>query len=136
VTAKPAADGSIHLRAADCEIHGGEMAIEPEFQNLGMWHGGNDQAVWTMEITAAGRYRVELQYACDGSSAGNTLELEDGDAKLTYRVAGTGRWSDYIVTKIGEMALRSGSQRLVVKPAAPLHGALLDLKEIRLVPAK
>jgi putative heme-binding domain-containing protein len=131
---KPGADGVLHLRAADCEIHGGEITFEAEFQNLGMWHGENDHAVWSIEVPKAGRYRVELRFACDNGSAGNTVVIQSGDAKVEWRVAGTGRWADYVDKAIGEVELAEGRRQIVARPAAPLRGALIDLKEVKLIP--
>jgi putative heme-binding domain-containing protein len=131
---KPGADGVLHLRASDCEIHGGEITFEAEFNNLGMWHGENDHVAWSMEVPKAGRYRVEISYACDNSSAGNTLVIQAGDSKLEFRVAGTGRWADYVDKPIGELDLPAGRLRLVARPAGAVRGALIDLKEVRLIP--
>jgi putative membrane-bound dehydrogenase-like protein len=135
-TAKPGAEGLIRLRASECEIRGNEITFESDFHNLGMWHGEGDTASWTVEVPKDQRYRVDIIYACDNASAGNTMVIEAGDAKLTTRVAGTGRWSDYVTVKIGELDLKAGSQRVTARPGAALRGALLDLTEVRLVPVK
>jgi putative membrane-bound dehydrogenase-like protein len=131
---KSSADGVLHLRAADCEIHGGDITFEAEFSNLGMWHGENDHAVWSIEVPKPGRYRIELRYACDNGSAGNTLVIQAGDAKVEWRVAGTGRWADYVDKSIGEVELSAGRKQITARPAVPLRGALIDLKEIKFIP--
>jgi putative heme-binding domain-containing protein len=128
------ADGVLHLRAADCEIHGSDITFETEFGNLGMWHGEGDHALWSLEVPKDGKYRVDMNYACDNSVAGNSFTLSIGDAKLTHKVVGTGRWSDYGNARLGEVELKSGRQRMTVRPAGPVRGALLDLREIKLVP--
>jgi putative heme-binding domain-containing protein len=130
---KPGADGVLHLRASDCEIHGEAITFEPEFKNLGMWHGENDHAAWSIEIAKPGRYRVEITYACDNASAGNTLMIQSGEAKVEFRVAGTGRWADYLEKPVGELTFPAGLGRIVARPAGPLRGALIDLKEIKLI---
>jgi putative heme-binding domain-containing protein len=130
------ADGVLHLRAADCEIHGGDITFEAEFANLGMWHGEGDHAVWSLEVPNDGKYRVDMNYACDNSVAGNSLVLSIAESILTHKVAGTGRWSDYGNARLGEVELKSGRQRMTVRPAGPVRGALLDLREIKLTPVK
>ena len=130
------ADGVLHLRAAEAEIHGGALTFEPEFGNLGMWHGEGDHAIWSLDVPQPGKYRIEMNYACDAGSAGNSFVLTIGEAKLTHKVAGTGQWSNYGDVRLGVVELAAGRQRLAIRPAGPVRGALLDLRELRLVPVK
>jgi len=38
--------------------------------------------------------------------------------------------------QVGEIELSAGNVRLTFRPAGPVRGALLDLKEVRLIPVK
>jgi putative membrane-bound dehydrogenase-like protein len=133
---KSSPDGTIHLKASDCEIYGGEITFETDFGNLGMWHGAGDHAVWSLEVPAGGKYRVEMNYACDIAVAGNRYVLSIGGVELAGKVGATGHWSDYRNAKIGELELSPGRYRLTFRSAGELRGALLDLREVRLVPVK
>jgi serine/threonine-protein kinase len=129
-TAKPGADGTIELRAADCEIYGAQIVFEPEFGNLGYWHGADDYAVWTVELAERGRYDVYLDAACDPASAGNAFVLSGADANLRGQVAATGAWNDYRRTKIGTIFLKKGVQRLTFRADGPPAPALVDLRSL------
>ncbi len=132
---KPAADGSLRLLATTAEIHGSEITFEPEFQNLGMWHGAADHAVWTMDLARAATFDVYLDWACDQGVAGNVLILETNGKRLRHTIAGTGSgWSNYKVVKIGTLAIPAGRHKLVAQPEGQPRGALCDLRRIILVP--
>lgn len=130
---KPGPDGAVRLLATNCEIYGDQIVFEPQFRNLGYWHGVNDYAVWTVELDGRGRYDVYLDAACDPAAAGNAFVLEGADAPLRGRIASTGAWSEYRRTKIGTLALTQGAQRLTFRPDGPPARALADLRELILV---
>src|SRR5690606_113371 len=44
------ADGSLLLPAAAAEIYGDRITFEPEFRNVGFWHGEADHVAWTVEV--------------------------------------------------------------------------------------
>jgi putative membrane-bound dehydrogenase-like protein len=130
---KPAADGSITLPATAAEIYGGDITFEQPFQNIGCWHGEHDFAAWTVEMDRDAKYEVYLDYACHDSVAGNAFVLEGGEPALHARAGGTGGWDKYRQIKIGTLALKAGTRRIVLRPNEPITGALLDLRAIRLV---
>lgn len=129
-TIRPGADGTLVLRAADSEIYGGEIVFEPQFGNLGYWHGADDHAVWTVELNAPGRYDVYLDAACEASSAGGAFILESSDTKLTGKIAATGAWSRYQVAKIGTLPIAKGSRRWTLRPDGRPRQALVDLRAV------
>jgi hypothetical protein len=47
-------------------------------------------------------------------------------------VASTGTWDNYERTTIGRWHLPAGRLQLVAEGVQPIHGAVLDLREIRL----
>src|SRR5262249_22401550 len=99
------------------------------------WNSEDNRAVWTIEPSKAGKYAVWLDYACSDQSAGNKFLLEAGGQRLTDVVAGTGGWSNYKQSKVGEIELAAGKQQVTLRSAGKLNGALLELRAIRLVPA-
>ncbi|MCX7701744.1 MAG: hypothetical protein N2039_12780, partial [Gemmataceae bacterium] len=86
-----------------------------------------------VDLGQPGRYRVELEFACDDSSSGNRLRIEADDRQIEFRVPGTGGWNRYVSQEIGVIELTTG-RAIVVRPVAPLRGALIDLREMRLRP--
>jgi len=127
-------DDRITFRAATAEIYGDQIAFESDFKNIGMWHGADDRAEWRLSLPKAGTFDVYLDYACDPGSAGNELMLEGGESPIRWEVASTGAWSEYKTTRIGTVKLPAGEGRIIVRPARPLRGALLDLRTVALVP--
>jgi putative heme-binding domain-containing protein len=128
------ADNRLTLRATTAEIYGDQIAFESEFKNIGMWHGPNDQVEWRLSLPKPGKFDVYLDYACDAHSAGNELLIDGGESPVRWKVASTGAWSEYRTTKIGTIKLSAGDGRIIVRPAGPLRGALLDLRTVTLVP--
>jgi hypothetical protein len=129
------ADGGYLLRAADCEIHGGDITFEPEFGNIGYWHGAKDHVTWQVRVAKAGVFDVYFDYACDPGSAGGPFAFEGGEPTIRGRIAVTGSWSHYQWLKVGTIKLPSGDISLTLRPdAESLRGALLDLRKVQLVP--
>jgi putative membrane-bound dehydrogenase-like protein len=132
-----AESGKLNLSAVNAEIHGGDITFEAPFQNIGNWHDAQDHVIWIVELEKEGHFEVLLDYACDDSSAGNRFILEGAQPSLRGHVAGTGGWDKYRQIKIGVITLAAGTHRLVLRPdAGVLKNALLDLKNIQLVPEK
>jgi putative membrane-bound dehydrogenase-like protein len=132
----PAADGTLLLSAAACDIYGSTLIFEEQYKNLGYWSSLDDHAVWTIEVGRAGKYGVEFDWACDASVAGNPWRLENAGGNLTGEVESTGNWDTFRQKKVGEITLAAGRQRVVMRPARKPQGALIDLKAIKLVPLR
>jgi putative membrane-bound dehydrogenase-like protein len=131
---KPAA-GRFALLATNCAIRGGDITFEPEFRNVGMWHGPQDHVVWRVQLDQEARFDVYLDYACADGSAGNAFVLEGTQPPVRGTVAGTGGWDRYREVKVGTATLGVGLHRLTLRPDGDrLRGALLDLRGVHLVP--
>jgi hypothetical protein len=130
-------NGTLTLRATQCEIHGDSIAFEPEFANVGMWHGPRDHVVWRVRLEKPAEFDVYMDYACEASSAGNAFVIEGCDPQLKGTVAATGKgtWAVYRRVKLGSVKLDAGDGKLVFRPnGETLKGALLDLRTLELVP--
>ena len=133
---RAAADGSLKLTAANAEVYGPTVVLEPQYGNLGYWSSEEDHAAWEVEASKAGRYEVWLDWACPDGNAGNHFQIQAGVARLTEVVTGTGSWDAYRQAKVGELELKAGRQRLVFRSDGKVAGgALLDLRGLKLVPA-
>lgn len=127
-------DGTLTLQATACEVYGGDITFEAQFQNLGYWHGRDDCAVWTVDLAAPGSFTVELDFACATGAGGNACVLEGAAAPLQVTVPDTGGWDRYQRLALGAIDLPAGHTRLTLRPAGELRGALMDLREVRLTP--
>ncbi len=135
IVVRPTADGLVTLAATAARISGPTIRLEEKHANLGWWESGEDRAVWSIDLPAAGSYTVDLEYACDRATAGNTFLLTAGGQELTGEIAATGSWDDYRAVRLGRLDLPAGTQTLTFRAAGPLKSALLDLRTIRLLPA-
>jgi putative heme-binding domain-containing protein len=129
-------DATLQLLATRAEIYGQTLVLENNYKNLGYWQSENDRAVWQVNVPAAGKYTVRLQYACDDSAAGNQLVLEAGSRALQWKVPGTGGWDNYLPQEIGVIDLPAGKQQVVLHALGSINGSLLDLERVVLEPAK
>jgi putative membrane-bound dehydrogenase-like protein len=129
-------DGVLNLSAANCEIYGKTLVLEPKYGNLGYWSSADDQAVWSVQVARAGKFAVWLDFACAAEAAGNIFVLEAGVERLTGKVPSTGSWDTYRQRKVGEIRLEAGRQKVVMRAAGKVKGALIDLRGMNLVPVK
>jgi putative heme-binding domain-containing protein len=131
---QPAKDGSLLLSASKAEIFGPSLILETKYGNLGFWSDPEDHAAWTVSVTKGGKYAVWLDWAMTPNAAGNTFILEVGTGQLIGKVASTGSWDTYKQGKVGMITLPAGQVRIMLRPQGKIHGALIDLKSIKLVP--
>jgi len=133
---RPEADGTLRLLASNCEIYGRTLTLEKQYGNLGVWHDEDDHAQWTVQVPRAGRYAVWLDWACATDSAGNAFVLTAGAQRLSGKVQSTDTWDEYRQARVGEIALTAGEQQVVFRSAGRIRGALIDLKGVKLMPAR
>jgi putative membrane-bound dehydrogenase-like protein len=136
--ASPDKQGVIALLAEKAEIYGGEIAFESTspYRNIGYWHGVDDFVGWQIQLTGPGLFDVYLDYSCAPESAGNGFRIEGGEPSLQGIVQSTGDWSTYRRIRVGTIELNAGQNYLSVKcDGTKQRPALLDLREVQLVPA-
>ena len=133
---EPSGDnGDLRLPASAASIFGPSLVFESNYGNLGFWSNIDDRAQWHIEVPAAGRYDVYLDWAVPDGTANNPYVLQIGDSQLTGQVASTGSWDQYQQARIGNLTLKAGKQIAVFRAAAAPSNCLLDLREICIVPA-
>jgi hypothetical protein len=128
-------NGALRLLATQAEIYGDSLVFEEQYRNLGFWQSENDRAVWSVEVPADGVYDVWLDWAVLGRGAPNRFRLEGGGAWLEGVIPFTGSWDNYRQAGFGRVQLAAGTQRLLVRGVPPLNGAIIDLREVRLLPS-
>lgn len=127
-------EGRLRLSAQNAEIRGTDIAFEPDFKNIGMWHGANDTAEWRIELPEKRTFDIFFDYACDPGSAGNELIIEGIEPPGRWKVPSTGAWSKYQTVRVAIGHVAAGESRIVIRPAGALKGALIDLRTVYLVP--
>lgn len=135
IVIQPETDGTIILPASAAAMSGPSIKLESKYGNLGWWCSTKDVAVWSMTVPKSGHWKVELEYACDNSTAGNLIKFSTGTRLLSGRVPGSGSWDNYTTWTVGTIDLRQGLQQLTVRAPHKPSQALIDLKTIRLTPS-
>lgn len=133
---KQAKDGKLKLNAKVGKAVGPEIKYMPEWNAFG-WFTANDYVEWQVEIPKSGAYEVYLEWSVSDEEAGKPLTFETKDKNLKGIVGKTGSWETFKSEKIGRLQLSAGHQTMKFSPDSKFEkGALLDFREIRLVPVK
>lgn len=129
-------DGVIQLRAEQAYAIGPEIAYMPEWEAFG-WFTELDRVEWDVDVDKKGKYDVYLDWSVSDETAGKPFVFEAGKRTVTGKVARTGSWFTYRKERIGTIQLAEGTQKVIFRPASESEkGALMDLREITLVPTK
>lgn len=135
-TVSGSAEGEFHLTAAHAKAIGPNIKFMPEWKAFG-WFTTADQAEWIVDIDKARKYEVYLEYSVSDGESGKSFVFQSGRKKLKGKILETGSWFTYKKKKIGSINLAAGQQKMVFKSNTNSEsGAMLDLREITLVPVK
>ena len=128
--------GVLHLWAENARAVGPEIKYMPEWKAFG-WFTEADRVEWDVRVPRPGKYDVYLEWSVSDAEAGKPFILEAGNRKLRGTVGKTGSWYTYNTEKIGRIQLGAGTQKVVFRPGSESKkGALMDLRVLKLVPAK
>jgi hypothetical protein len=132
---RPEVSGVLRLTAEVGRAIGPEIKYMPEWKAFG-WFTAKDHVEWEVSIPKEGTYEVYLEWSVSDKEAGKPFIFEAGDASVKGKVKKSGSWETFQIEKIGRIQLREGIHKLLFKPASdfPKGGALLDLREIKLIP--
>lgn len=129
-------NGTLYLQAHTARAEGPKIQYMPEWKAFG-WFTEADKVEWEVEIPKKGKYDVYLDWSVSDAEAQKPFVFEAGSRKLNGRIGKTGSWFTYRKEKIGTLRLEEGNQKIVFRPGPDSpKGALLDLREMILVPVK
>jgi arylsulfatase A len=132
-----AEDGSITMPASTAEVHGVMLRFEPlpHKNTLGYWVRFNDWASFEFEVKQPGEFDVEALVGCGAGSGGSTVEFRFGEKALKLTVPVTGGFQNFQKQALGRVAIdRAGRHRLEVRALSKPGAAVMDLREVKLVP--
>ncbi len=134
----PDGQGGLFLKASQAELFGDSLVFESGHGNLGYWQSDSDVAVWTVEIPGpTGRsYDLEWEWARPGGMGPGVLLVQVEAESMEVSLPATGSWETYQQRRVGHLHLEPGRHRLRVRARPPVSTAVLDLRELRLVPRK
>ncbi|MDG1891248.1 MAG: hypothetical protein P8L18_08050 [Verrucomicrobiota bacterium] len=131
------ADGSILLHARDATTHGTKLQYEPEphKNTLGYWVNELDYPAWQFELLRPGLYGVELLQGCGKGHGGSEVKLQIHDTTLQFLIEETGHFQHFVPRIVGEVHLpRPDRYQVELKPQRKAGGAVMDVRQIRLIP--
>lgn len=130
-------DGSLTLPASEADVHGVMLRYEPlpHKNTLGFWVRPDDWASWTFRIAKPGRFQLRILQGCGTKSGGSRVEFRVGDESVTTTVEETGGFQQFKSRQIGTINIASpGNHTLTVKALSKPGVAVMDLREVRLIP--
>lgn len=133
---RPDEKGNVSLHAQAGVGTGPKIKYMPEWKAFG-WFTGEDKVTWELEVPQKGNYEILLEWSVSDEEAGKPFLFEVGSKKITGNVGKSGSWETFREKKIGEINLTPGKHKIVFRAATPFkNGALLDLREVKLVAKK
>jgi arylsulfatase A len=134
-----AANGTVTMPARWARVHGQQLRYEPmpHKNTLGFWTNVNDWASWEFDLKTPGKYDVELLVGCGNGSGGSEVVVQVGDQKLAFTVEATGGFQKFVPRRIGQVTLdKPGRHSLEIRPQKKPGPAVMDVREVRLIPVK
>ena len=96
-----------------------------------------DWASFEFEVKTPGAFEVELLVGCAPGSGGSLVQVGVGEQKLEFTVEETGGFQDFRPRQIGRITLdRAGRHTLEIRPLKKPGPAVMDVRQVRLAPAK
>lgn len=146
VTFRPAPEGppivqdaaDITLRASNAITHSVTMRYEPAANKncLGYWVNPNDWAEWEFTMVHPGAYEVEVWQGCGKGNGGSEVQVETGGRKFVFQVVDTGDYHKLAPLRIGRVEFSMpGTYSLAVRPQQKKAGAIMDIQQVKLIPA-
>ena len=134
----PNRQGVLSLPAKFARTFGEKLRFEgqPHKNTVGYWTIAEDYATWQLQ-PATGEFDVEIYQGCGKGHGGSLVQIQIGDQELNFEVEETGHFQNFRWRHLGRIRL-SGSQQTQLKlvPMVKVGGAVMDCREIRLVPAR
>ena len=129
--------GRIILHASTAKVHGKKLQYEPQEKKntLGFWVDSSDHASWSFEVTHPGRFEIHVWQGCGKGSGGSEVELSAGDQRARFTVEDTGHFQNFKERQVGTFNFeKAGPQKLEVRALSKRGVAVMDLRQIVLVP--
>jgi hypothetical protein len=135
----PDKEGVIVLPARTADVHGVMLRYGPlpHKDTLGYWVRVDDWADWEFDITAPGEFRVEALVGCGNGSGGSKVVFRSAEQELNFTVPETGGFQQFVPQNLGQFSFtRPGRYRLEVRALSKPGLAVMDLREVKLIPAR
>ncbi len=134
----PSSDGIITLPSGAATTHSVTMRYEPAAVKncLGYWVNPSDWADWQFQVDRPGIYEVELWQGCGRGQGGSEVKVQVADKTFSFTVEETGHFQNFVPRRLGRVQFPSaGTFTLAIHPQTKKAAAVMDVRQIRLIPA-
>jgi lysophospholipase L1-like esterase len=114
------------------------MRYEPATNKncLGYWVNPNDWVEWDFQVAQPGTFELEVWQGCGKGQGGSDVAVEVGSGRFEFVVEETGHFQSFVPRKLGQVRLAAaGMYSLAIKPQRKKAGAVMDIQQVRLLPA-
>jgi hypothetical protein len=129
--------GIISLPAHHAVTHGERLRYEPQphKNTVGYWTEVGDWCQWHFAVERPGRYEVQILQGCGKGQGGSEVAVQVGEQELLFTVEETGHFQNFKRRTVGTLTLAAGkSQTLTLHPRTKAASAIMDVRQIQLVP--
>ncbi len=142
---RQAANGEILIPSRTADVRGVMLRYEPlpHKNTLGYWVRAEDWARFEFTVTKPGAFQLEALVGCGNGSGGSEVRFEVAKSGsttdpqvLSLMVEETGGFQNFVPRMLGDVKLEQpGRYEVRVKPVKKPGVAVMDLRQIRLIPA-
>ena len=139
VVTEAAADGSITLAAHHAVTHGKMLRYEPQphKNTVGYWVEESDWCEWKFKVAKPGTYKVLLLQGCGKGQGGSAVKVTVAGQALDYTVEDTGGFQSFVERPAGTVKIeKADSFTLEIRPVKKAKAAVMDVRQVKLVPAE
>ena len=106
--------------------------------HVGFWTDPDAVLSWKLSAGKAGKYKVDITYACEDKSAGLPVKITvtPGNSSLVWKVEGSGTWQNFKSVSPGIVTLPAGKSTLSLKADGKPAPGVANIREITLTPVK
>jgi hypothetical protein len=129
--------GLVTLAASNAVTHGTGLRYEGATNKncLGFWTQVEDWAEWQFNLKKPGLFDIELWQGCGREQGGSEVALEVGGERFEFTVEETGHFQIFLPRRLGQVRfLTPGNYSLAIKPQRKRATAIMDIRQVRLVP--
>lgn len=122
------------LTAEQAELSGEDIKLEnikSDSPNICYWAPGCSVS-WNIQVETAGTYKVVLNYARASTQSDLPVVVKAGDRSISYELAPTGNWENYLDLEIGEIMLSTEDTVILVSHGDNLKADLMNLRYVTL----
>ncbi len=127
--------GVVHLDGEEARLLG-DLKYEMATDSIGEWRSDDGRAEWTVKVVQPGRFRVEIEYACEKASDGGTVQVTVVDQAVSGQLKTTGSSHAFRRLVLGELTIPSVGEWGVSARGRRRESAptLMHLRAVRLLP--